>query len=58
MSLLILVVAVPVCALLRWVCWLRFVRHVHDTSGADAIRHLPAVAHAYQARCNPDHTDG
>jgi hypothetical protein len=46
---LALVVAVPpVCALLGWLLWLRLVRHVHDSSGPDAIRHLPAIARAFR----------
>lgn len=45
-----LLVAVPsVCALLGWLGWLRLVRHFHDHSGPEALRHLPAVARAYRA---------
>lgn len=45
-----LLAAVPsVCALMRWLGWLRLVRHFHDRSGPEAVRHLPAVARAYRA---------
>lgn len=36
------------CGLLGWLGWLRLVRHVHDTSGAAAVRHLAVVASAYR----------
>lgn len=45
-----LLVTVPsVCALVGWLRWLRLVRHFHDRSGPEAVRHLPAVARAYRA---------
>jgi hypothetical protein len=43
--LMLAVLLQPLCRLLAWLGWLRLVRHVHDTSGADAVRHvLPAAA--------------
>jgi hypothetical protein len=40
----------PACMLLGWIAWLRFARHVHDKSGPQALKHLPAVAQAFRER--------
>jgi hypothetical protein len=49
-DLLILAVLLqPLCRLLAWLGWLQFVRHVHDTSGADAVRHVLPAASAFRS---------
>jgi hypothetical protein len=48
--------APSICGLFRWIAWLRLVRHVHDTAGHEALRHLPAVAAAFRTGRVTAHT--
>ena len=49
-SFLFLLAAVPsLCGLIKWCLWMRLVRHVHDRSGAEALKYLPPVARPFTA---------